>query len=103
MGEVPESRNAAAVRRSLVPSEAGAIEGRAVQIDRWFDPAGRHVFKRITVDGRRLVERVRLFEAGELEAMLGGLGCRVVHRAGDYDGGPLAPEAPRALLAGQVT
>jgi hypothetical protein len=41
------------------------------------------VFTQIDVTGRRL-------------------DCRVIHRAGDDAGGPLSPDAPRMLLAGQV-
>jgi len=88
--------------RNLVRREAGAVNGTPVTIRRWLDDEGRHVFKQIDVTGRRLLERVRLFGAGELEAMLAEQGCRVVHRAGDYDGVPLGPDAPRVLLAGQV-
>lgn len=94
--------NASQVRRHLVRREAGLIEGREVAIRRWLDDESRHVFKQVTVDGRRLLERVRLFEPAELEAMLDRQGCRVQHRAGDYDGGPLGPDAPRVLLVGQV-
>lgn len=94
--------NADQIRRNLVRREDGAVDGTPVQIRRWLDDEGRHVFKQIDVTGRRLLERVRLFGAGELEAMLAEQGCRVIHRAGDYDGGPLAPDAPRVLLAGRV-
>ena len=94
--------NADQIRRNLVRREEGTVEGRPVTIRRWLDDEGRHVFKQIDVAGRRLLERVRLFGAAELEAMLSDQGCAVVHRAGDYDGAPLSPDAPRVLLAGRV-
>jgi len=94
--------NARQIRRNLVRRETGAVDGTPVTIRRWLDDEGRHVFKQIDVTGRRLLERVGLFDAAELEAMLAEQGCRVVHRAGNHDGGPLGPDAPRVLLAGQV-
>jgi SAM-dependent methyltransferase len=97
--------NAARVPADLVASETGELGGRPVQIHRWLDPAGQYVFKSITTDdgGRRFVERVRLFTAGELERLLLGAGCRVTHRLGDYDGGALHADSPRVILVGQVT
>ena len=91
--------NADRIRRR----EDGAVGGTPVKIRRWLDDEGRHVFKQIDVTGRRrLLQRVRRFGARELEALLAEQGCRVIHRAGDYDGGPVGPDAPRVLLAGQV-
>jgi hypothetical protein len=60
------------------------------------------VFTQIDVTGRRSMERVRPFGAGELETMPAEPDCRALHRAGDDDGAPLGPDAPRVLLAGQV-
>ncbi|HEV8355133.1 MAG TPA: class I SAM-dependent methyltransferase [Gemmatimonadales bacterium] len=95
--------NAARVPRDLVRLEHGTLAGRPVQIDRWLDPAERHVFKSITTgDGRRFVERVRLFAARELERLLVEAGGSVRHRLGDYDGGPLAPDSPRVILVALV-
>ncbi|HEU5218749.1 MAG TPA: class I SAM-dependent methyltransferase [Gemmatimonadales bacterium] len=95
--------NAARVPGDLVPREDGDLGGAAVRIDRWLDPAGEYVFKSITTpDGRRFVERVRLFSIPELERLLTAAGCTIRHRFGDYDGGPLVPRSPRVILAGQV-
>jgi len=95
--------NAATVPGELVPREEGELAGRPVRIHRWLDPAGQYVFKSIsTEDGRRFVERVRLFTAQELEQLVSRAGCRVSHRLGDYDGGPLRPDSPRVILVGQV-
>src|ERR1043165_6888117 len=95
--------NAARVPGDLIRREAGTLAGQPVEIDRWLDEVGRHVFKSITTaDGRRFVERVRLFLAAELERLLGDAGCSVRHRLGDYDGGPLAPDSPRVPLIAEV-
>ena len=48
------------------------------------------------------MERVRLFEPDEIEAMLGGTGVTVRHRFGDYDASPMLPGSPRTILAGQA-
>jgi hypothetical protein len=80
------------------------MNGEPVRIDRWLDRARRHVFKSITLpDGRRFVERVRLFSADELEQFLAAAGCVVEIRLGDYDGTALDTDSPRVLLAGRMT
>ena len=57
---------------------------------------GRYVCKSIrTPTGRRFSERVRLFGAGEIEAMLGAAGVTVRQHYGDYDATPLLPDSPR--------
>jgi SAM-dependent methyltransferase len=95
--------NAARVPFDLVPREDGDLGGEPVRIDRWLDPAGEYVFKSITTsDGRRFVERVRLFTPPELERLISLAGCAIRFRFGDYDGGALSPDSPRAVLAGQV-
>ena len=95
--------NAARVPADLVPREDGDLGGDPVRIDRWMDPAGEYVFKSITTtDGRRFVERVRLFTAKELERVITLAGCAMRFRFGDYDGGALASDSPRVILVGQV-
>ena len=95
--------NAARVPSELVSREEGELAGRPVRIHRWLDPAEQYVFKSITTDdGRRFVERVRLFTAAELEQLLSGAGCRISHRMGDYEGGALHPDSPRVILVGEV-
>lgn len=95
--------NALRVPAELIAREEGELAGRPVRIHRWLDPAGQYVFKSITTDdGRRFVERVRLFAADELERLITAAGCRVSHRLGDYDGGALRPDSPRVILIGQV-
>lgn len=95
--------NAARVPGELVPREEGELAGKPVRIHRWLDPAEQYVFKSITTeDGRRFVERVRLFTAAELEQLLIGAGCRITHRMGDYEGAALHPDSPRVILVGEV-
>jgi hypothetical protein len=60
------------------------------------------VSKTIRTEGRSFVERVRLFEPEEIEAMLGRTGITVHRRFGDYDASPMLPGSPRTILVGQT-
>ena len=95
--------NPSAVRERLVPCERIGAPGREAEVTRAVSADGRYVSKIIhTGDGRRFVERVRLFEPGEIEAMLGAAGVTVRHRFGDYDASPMLATSPRTILAGQA-
>ena len=94
--------NARSVRRRLVPRETQHVNGTDVQVDRSVSPDGRYVCKTIRPEGgRQYTERVRLFGAEEIEAMLAGAGVTVRERFGDYDASPLLPQSPRTILVGQ--
>jgi len=93
----------AVLRARLVPCERIAVQGREVEVTRAVSADGHYVSKTIrTTEGRRFVERVRLFEPEEMEAMLRDAGVRVRRRFGDYDASPLLPGSPRTILAGQA-
>jgi SAM-dependent methyltransferase len=95
--------NPSAVRARLVPCERVGVQGREVEVTRSVSPDGHHVSKVIrTGDGRRFVERVRLFEPDEIEGMLRQAGVTVRHRFGDYDASPMLAGSPRTILAGQA-
>ncbi|HEU4699786.1 MAG TPA: methyltransferase domain-containing protein [Gemmatimonadales bacterium] len=94
--------NADTVRRTLVPAEKQALNGRPVEVRRRISPDGCFVEKSITTaDGRRFVERVRLFTPDEIERLLVTHGVVVRARFGDYAGRALEPGAPRTILVGQ--
>ena len=96
--------NAAQVR-SHVAAEAGPfVPGeRGSRLRKYLSPDQRYVIKEIHLaDGRQFNERVRLFHAVELEAMLVSAGVMIEHRFGDYLGGGCNDGAPRALLLGRV-
>jgi SAM-dependent methyltransferase len=101
--------NAEHVRRSLTPGDAvseNRAEGESdVRITRRIGPDGRFVIKEIELrdEGRTFQERVRLYSADELAALLTDAGLRIVSRFGDYDGGPLRPDSPRVILVGVRT
>jgi SAM-dependent methyltransferase len=90
--------NADAVRGQLgAAPPAGLAPG-----PRRLSDDGRFVLKSITTAaGRQFAERVRLFSAAELEAMLEAAGLAVRHRFGSYAGAPLSADAPRTILLGQ--
>ncbi len=93
--------NSDTVRANLIPEEELTLNGEPVKIRRHTGDDGLHVVKEIhTADGRRFVERVRLYSPEDLERLLNPL-VSVEHRFGDYHGGPLVPGAPRAMLVGR--
>ncbi len=95
--------NPAAVRRQLVPEELIQLSGQTVRVTRSVSPDGRYVCKSIRPPaGRQYVERVRLFEPDQISQMLEAAGVQVRHRFGDYEAAPLASDAPRTILLGQV-
>jgi len=93
--------NAEHVRRTLKLGERTA--GRDVRVTRRIDGDSRFVIKEIELrdEGRRFEERVRLYGAEELAALLTDAGLRIVARFGDYDGGPPDADAPRVILVGR--
>jgi SAM-dependent methyltransferase len=95
--------HAECVRERLVPVEELETTSDRVSIRRWVTDDGRSVVKEIHLagEGRSFTETVRLFTPGQLEEMLGRAGLSVRFRFGGYDGRPLAPAAPRVILAAQ--
>jgi SAM-dependent methyltransferase len=95
--------NPAVVRRQLVPEETLDFSGERVQVTRSVSPDGRYVRKSIrAANGRHYRERVRLFEPHQISGMLEAAGVEVRYRFGGYDAAPLAPDAARTILMGQV-
>jgi SAM-dependent methyltransferase len=89
------------VRRTLVPEDRAMMGDQAVLIRRRISADDRYVVKEIHAgDGRIFEERVRLFTPTELENMLSS-GLEILARFGDYDGGPLTTDSPRAFLIGR--
>lgn len=91
--------NADTVRAGLVPTDEIDEGGVRATVRRALTGSGRFVTKTIhTADGRSYLERVRLFTEADLAAMLAQAGFGVIHRFGDYAGGPLVQGAPRTIL-----
>lgn len=98
--------NAERVRRELVPEDERRVGERTVRQRRWIEDDA--VVKRIEIErpgeeSEVYHERVRLYEPGELLALVER--ARLVPRAryGDYEGGAFrAGESPRLLLIGEA-
>jgi ubiquinone/menaquinone biosynthesis C-methylase UbiE len=92
--------NSVQVQRDLVPHDETTLAGLHVVQRREITADGRFVVKHIAIreEGREFVERVRLFTAEELMAMLGRTGFNIETSYGNYDGEPLAAESPRVIL-----
>lgn len=97
--------NAPQVKASLVARDERTHELGVVVQERSLSGDGRHVIKTIhlTGEGRSFMERVRLFDRAELEAMLARAGLVVQDVFGDYDGGPHTATSPRCLLIARRT
>lgn len=84
---------------ALVPEADVTLAGTPVHISKRLLDSRRSVEKTIALaDGRRFVERVRLFTPRELESMITAAGARVRCRFGDYAGTPIVAGSPRAIL-----
>jgi SAM-dependent methyltransferase len=101
--------NAEHVRRTLRRRDEVEMGGRRVVQTRALIDGGALVEKRIEIHGpdlrapRVFYERVRLYGAGLLCEMLVRAGIQPVQLFGDYDGNPLMPDSPRAILIGRAS
>ncbi len=100
--------DAGAVRAGLVSEERQVLSGQPVIVTREVTGENRFVVKTFHLtDGRTFVERVRLFDAGDLEQMIHQAGAEVRHRFADYHGTPLSSAraepgtGSRTLLIGE--
>jgi SAM-dependent methyltransferase len=71
-----------------------------VAIERWFDSSDRSFNKRMTIDGRRYLERVRGYDLDEIAALFTSSGMSIREAFGDFDGAPFNRESPRLILFG---
>ncbi|HEU4521660.1 MAG TPA: class I SAM-dependent methyltransferase, partial [Thermoanaerobaculia bacterium] len=70
----------------LVQSETRVTPTGEIRIERWFDPSDRSFNKRITIGGRRYLERVRGYDLAEITAMFRSADLRIESAFGDFDG-----------------
>jgi SAM-dependent methyltransferase len=94
--------NTTRLRNALVPYDEREIGGQIVEQRREISEDGRFVIKRICLrgTGKEFTERVRLFDPGDLSSMMTAAGFDVVATYGSYDGAPIGPQSPRAIIFG---
>ena len=86
------------VRDNIVPEVEQELGGRQVQITKELTEGGKYVEKRMRVEGKEHLERVRLFSPEELASMITGAGMAIEHQYGDYSGNPIVAQSPRAIF-----
>ena len=92
--------NSQSLLASLVEHEERKIGRQRVVIRRRLSEDARFVLKEMHLmdDGRRFMERVRLFSLQELEILVAGTGLSIERCFGDYDGSLLAGDSPRVII-----
>jgi SAM-dependent methyltransferase len=96
--------NATRVLSRLIPRGERTAAGERVRETRAYDPSARVLTKEIALlDDRGEVretwtERLRLYDPGAIEAMMGRAGFEIWERFGDYEGGAFDGESPRFIL-----
>lgn len=91
------------VRRELerlVEREEREVDGETVLIERWFDAASSTFNKRITMGGKRFIERVRGYDHDEMVGIFGDAEFEIRDVYGDFSGAPFTDDSPRMILAG---
>jgi SAM-dependent methyltransferase len=88
-------------RKNLVVREVREQDGKKIEIERWFNESTRIFNKRICIDGRSYLERVRGYDLDEISTMFSGAGFTIDDSFGDFDGRPFGPESPRLILVGK--
>lgn len=89
----------------LNPREVQNVEGRRVEIDRWYDAASRRLNKRIRVvpdtgPARTYLESVRAYEPSEVTAGLRFVGLTLDDLYGSFRGEPYDRDSERLILVG---
>lgn len=91
------------VLENLEPSETRVLQGRTVEIERWYDERNERVNKRIRLTGgastpRTFLESVRAYTPEEVGEALAAAGLSVVDRLGSFEGAAFEADSPRLIL-----
>jgi len=98
--------NPDAVVPELEKSETREMNGRHVEIERWYDTETRRVNKRIRVHSntestRTFLESVRAYSQAEAEGGLHRAGLEVTNFYGSFSGEPFRSDSKRLILVGR--
>ncbi len=90
---------------NLNPREVQTVEGRRVEIDRWYDAASQRLNKRIRVvphvgAARTYLESVRAYQPEEVTAGLRWVGLDLDDLYGSFRGEPYDRDSERLILVG---
>jgi len=88
---------------NLQPGESLTIDGRQVEIERWYDPQARRVNKRIRISRpdrpeRTFLESVRAYRADEVTIGLQWAGLRVTGTFGNFLGDSYDRDSERLIV-----
>jgi SAM-dependent methyltransferase len=94
------------VIENLQPRDAYSVDGRDVEIERWYDTRTKRVNKRIRIvrpDGeeRSFLESVRAYRREEVEIGLRWAGIQVTGIYGNFHGDPYSRDSERLILVGR--
>jgi len=89
--------------QGLKPRETQEIEGRRVEIERWYDAAKKRINKRISLEtpagtSRTFLESVRAYRLEEVATGLSSVGLGVTGRFGGFDASPCSATSERMIL-----
>jgi SAM-dependent methyltransferase len=95
----------AAVLASLEPHDTQELDGRHIEIERWYDAATQRVNKKIAVHApgeppRTFRESVRLYQPEEVTIGLRWAGLEVDALFGNFHGDPYERDSERLILVG---
>lgn len=91
------------VLEHLEPEESREVDGRTVEIERWYDERSGRINKRIRLAGgeypfKTFVESVRAYTSAEVETALASAGLHVAARFGSFAGEAFGRDSPRLIL-----
>jgi len=97
--------NPGSVLAGLKPRDSQVLDGRQVEMERWYDAGRKRINKRIVVKAsggppRAFLESVRLYEPEEVTVGLRWVGLEVASLYGNFQGDPYERDSERLILTG---
>jgi SAM-dependent methyltransferase len=97
--------NPGSVLACLKPRDSQVLDGREVEMERWYDAGRKRLNKRIVVStpgepSRAFLESVRLYEPEEVTIGLRWAGLEVAALFGNFQGDPYERDSERLILIG---